>query len=66
MNSIDQRFLGIQRKNEDWSSYICFVETVRGRSYTKRTITEWFKKLVEEADYTSKDKRAVLGFLYTL
>ena len=51
MKSLERRFNNITRLNPYWSSYICFTEAIKEQCFSKRTITNYFNKLVEKDDY---------------
>ncbi len=66
MNSIEVRFYKTQNKNPMYSSYTCFAIAISGRNYKKRTISHWFKVLVNKDDYLPSEEKAILKFLKTL
>ena len=66
MKSLERRFNNIKEKNPNWSSYICFAETIKEQNFTKDTIHRWFKKLVEKNEYALNEKRAIFTHLETL
>ena len=66
MKSLERRFNNITEKNPNWSSYICFAETVIGQGFREQIIHRWFNKLVNKDDYAKNEKKAVLGFLVGL
>jgi len=58
-------FNDTQRYNPQWSSFTCFIETIKGKKYFKTpTIRKYFDILVDKDDYGKKDKGEILGFLY--
>lgn len=66
MKSLERRFNNIVKKNPLWSSYICFIEAVRGSGFSKQAVSRWFNKLVSKDDYAKADKRGILTDLVTL
>ena len=66
MKSIQRVFIKIRDRNPLWSDLICFAETVKGRSFTRPTITRHFKNLVNKDDYYSKDKNTILRQFHAL
>lgn len=66
MKSIQSNFWKLQKKNSGWGSYICFVEAVRGKKYTMRSIREAFNKLVDKGDYADKEKKDILAGLLNI
>jgi hypothetical protein len=63
MKTLKQHYDKIKEKNPYWSSIICFSETVLHQKFKPKTISYWFKKLVDENDYCQKDKKEILAFL---
>jgi len=66
MRSIKRRFNNIAKKNPYWSSYLCFAETINDRNFSKRIIKKHFNQLVEKDDYSIKEKREIINYLYKL
>ena len=66
MKSLQRKFNSIKEKNQYWSDLICFNETVSRANYTHRTISMWFKKLVEKEDYENIDKDILIEQAYKL
>lgn len=66
MKSLERRFNNISKKNPNLSSYLCFVEAVRGQGFSKQTIHNWFSQLVDKEDYNKTEKRALLEHLTNL
>jgi hypothetical protein len=66
MRSIERRFNAIQVKHPEWSSFICFVEAVRGQGFKRESIRHWFCKSVDPDDFSKSDKRDLLDFLERL
>lgn len=66
MRSLKRRFQTIEEKNSQWSSYICFVEAVRGQQFSASTIRRWFYVLVEKDDYRRKEKGQLLAHMEDL
>lgn len=66
MKSIERDFKRISEGNPYWSSYVCFVEAIRGRKYNKRIIIRWFNKLVDKDDYDKEEKNDIIADLVNL
>lgn len=66
MKSLKRRFNNITEKNQNWSSYVCFAEAIKGRGFSKQTIHHWFQKLVDKNDYAKSDKKIILAHLEVL
>jgi len=66
MRSIKRRFDNIVEKNPNWSSYLCFAETIKNRNFSKRIIRKHFNQLVEKDDYSMTEKREIINYLYQL
>ncbi len=66
MRSIERRFNNISKKNPYWSSYLCFAETIKNRDFSLRTIKKHFNQLVEKDDYSKKEKKEIINYLYQL
>ena len=63
MRSIERRFKNIQKKNPYWGSYICFIEVIKNQNFNKKTICNWFNKLVDKDDYYKEDKKMLIAHL---
>ncbi|MBN1325871.1 hypothetical protein JW977_02740 [Candidatus Falkowbacteria bacterium] len=63
MKSLARRFTKIQNRNSYYSSYLCFAMAIKGRGFTKKTISHWFNRLVVKDDYSQSDKRGILKHL---
>ena len=66
MKSLERRFNNISQLNPYWSSYICFTEAVKDQNFSKRTITNYFNKLVEKNDYDRRDKKELIKNILSL
>jgi hypothetical protein len=66
MKSIEATFKKISRLNPCYSTYLCFTETIKGRSFSGQIIRRWFYKLVDKGDYDKNDTKAILTHLDTL
>lgn len=60
MKRIDVMVNGIQRKEPDWSSFVCFAMIVLENFFSKTTIWQAFNRLVEKDDYAEEDKEEIL------
>lgn len=63
MKSIERSFQNIQKKNSQWSSYVCFKQAIRGKKYTDRSVREAFHKYVHKDDYDENDKKYIIAEL---
>ena len=60
-------FQNISRLNPYWSSWTCFCETIEGRkNLSKKTIKKYFKRLVDDVDYTTEEQQELLKHLFYL
>jgi hypothetical protein len=66
MRSIKRKFDNITEKNPYWSSYLCFAETVKDKNFSYRIIKKYFNQLVDKEDYSIKEKREIINYLYQL
>lgn len=66
MRSIKRVFENIKRKNPYWSDYICFSQAVSGKCFSKKTISRYFNKLVDNNDYSRREKKAILEWLISI
>jgi hypothetical protein len=67
MKSIRVRYISMREKYpEPYSSYICFVRTIRGQKYSYEIISKWFGILVEKDDYAKSERNAIVKYLYKL
>ncbi len=65
MRSVKAVFLRNQNKYSNLGDYICLMRTVRGRKYTRRTISEAFDELVDVEDYYIEDRKNLVDQLVT-
>lgn len=66
MKSVKARFLKVKDKNPNLGSVICLARAIRNQSFNHKSIYNAFKKLVEEGDYSKKDKKEILKFLFSI
>lgn len=66
MKSVERRFSEIQAKNPLHSSFICFVEAIKGQNFKKESLSKWFRRLVDKADYSRSDQGTILEQLAEL
>ena len=66
MRSLERVFNTIKQENPLWSDYICFVKTVKGRKFSRQTISQSFNRLVDKDEYVKKDKKTLLKQLSEL
>ena len=66
MKSLKRVLLKIQKRNPLLSDYLCFAETLKGRTFARATIRKHFNELVDKDDYSREDKRSILKHLYNL
>lgn len=63
MKSIRRPFEKIVEKHPDWSSLLCFKETVKNGSFGVVRTRDWFNKLVDKDDYCKSDKKILFKWL---
>ena len=66
MKSIERKFSKLEQSRQALSSYMNFAVAVKDGYFTHDIIRRWFNRLVDKEDYSRKDKRAILAFLYAL
>jgi hypothetical protein len=66
MRSLKRVFNRIRQENPFWPDYICFAEAVRGKRFSKRTISYYFNRLVSKDDYSKGEKKEILKHLFRL
>ncbi|MFZ2975907.1 MAG: hypothetical protein WA055_04770 [Candidatus Moraniibacteriota bacterium] len=66
MRSIRRRYENITKKNPIQSSYVSFVEAIKGQGFCYKQIKKWFSELVDEEDYARREKGAILRSLKSL
>ena len=66
MKLIERRFKKAEEENPRWSSYTCFAEAIKVQRFSKSIIDRWFQKLVENKDYSRRDKGGILLHLNKL
>ena len=66
MRSLKRTYNKLANKNKNWSSYLCFAESIKGRNFAHKVIRHYFNKLVDKSNYAQNEKREILKFLYWL
>ncbi len=66
MRSIERKFKKIEEKHPEWSSYICFAETISGQGFSEDRVKRMFNKLVDKEEYAQDEKRAIVKYLLSL
>lgn len=66
MKSIERIFRQIEKENPYWSSYLCFVETIKRKKFSMKTVIRWFNKLVDEDNYDKSEKNDIIKDLINL
>ncbi len=66
MRSLKRVFEKIKRENPNWSDYTCFSKAVSGKRFSKEIISRYFNKLVDKSDYSRRDKKGILEWLFSL
>ncbi len=66
MKSIKRVFEKIKIEHPYWSDYTCFSKTISGKRFSRETISRYFNKLVEKDDYSKRDKKDTLEWLFSL
>ncbi len=61
--NIEKRFFNIEKENPIWSSYLCFVETIRKQSLNKNKVRRFFLKLVDKNDYEEDEAEEIINYL---
>lgn len=64
MKSLQRRFLNIQARFPNYSTFICFLEACKNQRFGKQAIHRWFLKLVLRSDYSNEDKKALLAGIH--
>lgn len=63
----EQTFHDTQRLNPYWSSWVYFCETIKGKKdISSRVIKRYFAKLVDEDDYSKKERGQLIEYLLGL
>ncbi|MCX6747416.1 MAG: hypothetical protein NTW98_00490 [Candidatus Nomurabacteria bacterium] len=66
MRSIEKSFKHTQVKNPYWSTFTCYANAVKGRSFSKDSIQRNFNKLVDKNDYAKDERVQILTYLYDI
>ncbi len=66
MRSLKRVFEKLKRENPCWSDYTCFSLAISGKNFSKKTISKYFNKLVDSDDYSEREKKQVLKWLFSL
>jgi len=70
MKSLKRKYLLINKRNEEyylgWSTYTCFAKTIKFQKFSRRTIRDWFYKLVDTEDYPMSEANGLIRFLHEL
>lgn len=59
-----EKFKELQQKNPELSTAMVFTKLIRGRKMAKGEILKWFNRLVEKEDYSGREKREVLSWMF--
>lgn len=60
-------FQDTTRLNPYWSSWVCFCKTITGRGrLSKKTIKNYFNRLVDKDDYAQNERVQLLDYIYRL
>lgn len=66
MRSIERRFSSLQQRRPYASSIVNFAAAVKKQTFSRATISRWFRKLVDSDDYARKDRKDILDDLTIL
>ncbi len=66
MRSLKRVFEKIKRENPHLSDYTCFSLAISGKNFSKKTISRYFNKLVDNNDYLKREKKEILERLFWL
>lgn len=66
MQSIERRFISMQEKYPNHSSFICFGRAIKDQGFSESMIKRWFNKLVDKDDYCRSEKAELFAHLYSL
>lgn len=64
MRTIAGSFNQIKKRNPYGADYVCLVQTVRGRNFTRRRLYDNFIKLVDREDYEASDTNRLVAYLH--
>jgi hypothetical protein len=60
MRTLEHHFAKEQLKNPSLGDYSCMHHAVKGRDFSKATISRWFTILIGVDDYDSSDRRELI------
>ena len=60
---MEKQFNQLKKDNPEWSSMVCFIETIRGKHLTERKIRHWFNLLVSKDDFDKIDRENIISSL---
>lgn len=66
MKSIERRFNRARKRNPYLGDYPCLVAAVENGNFSRQTISRWFGRLVEEGEYSRKDRKPLISHLCLL
>ena len=66
MRSLKRRFEIKAKKYFGYSNYLIFCETVKGQTFSEKTIRYWFGKLISKNDYGRNTKKSLIFKLLEL
>lgn len=66
MKSIRARFYVVNNKNQSSSSFLSFVEAIRGKNFTREAIAINFAKYIDRDDYCLEDKKLLIDHCVVL
>jgi hypothetical protein len=64
MRSIEKRYKTIQQNYPQMSDYLSLKYAVKSQNFTRRIISEHFRKLVDKDEYSSEVRQSLISILY--
>jgi hypothetical protein len=63
MKSLERKFIEIEEKNPNLSTYMIFAQAIKNGHFSKDKLARYFNKLVDPDDYVVSEKKALLKLL---
>ncbi len=64
MKKVKEQFNNLKNKHPELGDYILLCMIVEKKNYTILLLTRLFKKLVTDEDWSSKEKKDLINYLY--
>ncbi len=66
MISIERNFNKIQAHNQNYGSYLCLAEAIKGKKYSRKSLVRNFIKLMPQNEYLKSEQKGLIDYLENL